>query len=719
MLSRLSISQQGLIGICLLLLIEFIFVGALVYSLGKTKGHLRDETHAQEVVSRLNNVANISQKIGIAMIRGASPPELLQFVETSTDFHGFKKDLDKELSSLRQLIRDEPDALRELNELDKAMQKTCLYYDSQNSHFRDSSATFKLFNDTMFALSADCTRRSTALIKHYRSIEQSKPIETEGSLANVSALLIVGSIFNLAGALILAGLLVNRITGRLSILSENIDRFANGEPLNRRLLENDEIGKIDRLFHEMTETINQSRRNETALIANASDVICQLDRQGTFMSVSPSSREQWGYEPDQIIGLHFSKVISPDYLDQTSNTISKLMSTDSLGSFETHVETGDGRSIDTVWSAHWSPSAESLFCFVHNITERKHMEAVLNAQEEQLRTVIENIPVGLVMIDKDGFVKTVNTTTEKMTRRNRQDLRQRPILSLIESNSSEPDLLKVFHARDSSQVTRCFLKLPDGATLPIEITCAHFPASGLSDLLLVLDDISERVKLETMKEDFVTLLGRNLHSPLDITRKRVSELINPDSKDKKKQERLGRVSTNIERLLKLLDELLSIQKLGSGRLVGALAPAQIQKIVVEAVNAVSDHAEQQGISLVYETTNVSVLADSDRLVQVIVNLLGNAIKFSPRQTEVKISIKEHLEHVEVSIIDSGRGVPEGMRKAIFEQYVQTSVADGQRGKGTGLGLSICKSIVEAHHGSIGVDSNSGQGSRFWFTVPKI
>lgn len=718
--SRLSISQQGLIGICLLLLFECFFVGLLVSFLGTAKGYLHGETHAQEVVSRLNNVANISQNIGIAMIRGSSPPELLQFVESPTDYHRFKGELDKEVRGLKELTKNEPESLKDLEALDLAMQKTCQYYDLRQSNSRLSPISFKTFTTTMFALSADCTRLSKRLIKRYRTIEQSKPIETERSLANVAALLIAGTVINILGALTVAGWLSRRLTGRLTILSDNTRFFAAGEPLHRRLLDNDEIGKIDSLFHEMTATLIQARRNEKALIANASDVICQLDQQGMFISVSPSVKAQWDYEPDQLVGAHFSKVIRSKYVDQTTKEIEKLMSAESIGNFETAVQTAKGQSIDTLWSVHWSPSAESLFCFVHNITERKNMDAVLNAQEEQVRTAIENIPVGLIMIDNSGFVKSVNRTTEKMSTRKRQDLNGRPILSLMEpSDSRQEDLLKTFTSADSTQAIRCLLKRPDGTSLPVEVSCAHFPAAGLSDLLLVVDDISERVRLETIKEDFVTLLGRNLRDPLNAMRKRVSELIDPKSEDKKKQERLLRVTTNADRLLKLIDELLSIQKLGAGRLVGTLVPAKLPDIMKEAVDAVSDHAEQQGISLTMETVDSTVLADSDRLVQVIVNLLGNAIKFSPRNSEVRLTVEERPDQVEVSITDSGRGVPENMRTAIFEQYVQTSTQDGQRGKGTGLGLSICKSIVEAHKGSIGVEGAEGQGSRFWFTLPKI
>jgi len=717
MLRRVTITKQGLIGICLLLAIEFLFIGTLAGLLFKTKDLLDKEQHDREVAVGLNNLANISQKIGIAMIRSASPPELLQFVESSTDYHGFLGQLNREITRLKDLVHNDPESQRKLDELERAASATCNYYDSQQSTFRQSPEGFETFNKTMFRLSSNVTRLSQELIKRYRNTEQTKPSDTVKALSDAQVVLITAALVNLFGAVFVAMVLVKRITGRISTLSDNVDRFSRGQPLNERIPYTDEIGMIDSLFHEMTTAIQSARRNEAALVENASEVICQLDSDGMFISLSPSVRTQWNYEPDYLIGKHFSSILRAEDAERASAEVKQLMSSVKRSSFEAFVLTGAEEHIDTTWSVYWSTTAESLFCFVHNMTELKNMEALLAAQEEQVRNATENIPVGLIAVNRDGFIQSVNATAERMTGRNRQDLTSRPVLSVLEGDDGVgEDVLQALESQSFNQTTRCSLKLPDGHNLPVEITSANLEEEN-NDLLIVLDDVSERVKLETMKADFVNILGRNLRQPLNETQLRVSALLQNNNLDSKKLDRLARVCTNIERLLRLIDELLSIQKLGAGRLVGSLKPVQVHDVMRGAVEAISDHAEQQGIILEHEDSTSTIFGDKERLVQVIVNLTGNAIKFSPRNSTVSLKVEEHAEQVEFSIIDRGRGIPENMRSSIFEQYIQTSAADGRRGKGTGLGLSICKSIVEAHGGSIGVDSEEGSGSRFWFTVP--
>lgn len=720
MVRRLTITKQGLIGICLLLAVEFLFIGTLAGLLFKTKTLLDKEQHDRDVAEGLNNVANISQKIGIAMIRSASPPELLQFVESSTDYHGFMGKLNHEITRLKDLVRDDPDSLKKLDELESAAFATCRYYDSQQASFRQTPAGFETFNKTMFRLSANVTRLSQELIKRYRNSEQTKPSDTSRALSEAQLLLIATAVVNLLGAILVAMILVKRITGRISTLTENVERFANEEPLLERIPDTDEIGMIDSLFHEMTSALELARRNETALIQNASELICQLDAEGMFISLSPSVKTQWGYEPEQLLGTHFSTVLRSKDVTKCTAAVKQLMSTGERSSFETFVKTSSRQYISTMWSAYWSAQAESLFCFVHNITDLKNMEAVRIAQEEQVRTATENIPVGLITMNADGFIQSVNATTEKLAGRLRLDLNNRPVLSLLESGDRMgEDLLHTFDTANSTQAIRCLLKRPDGRNIPVDITSVHFGAQSNHERLLVLDDVSERVRLETMKEDFVNILGRNLREPLNATRISVSTLLQTTDVQSKKHDRLSRVCTNIERLLRLIDELLSIQKLGAGRLVGTLKPVKVREVMRGAVEAISDHAEQQGISIECGEATGTILGDSERLVQVIVNLTGNAIKFSPRNSTVSLQVESDDEQIVFSIIDRGRGVPKEMRSSIFEQYVQTSTADGRRGKGTGLGLSICKSIVEAHGGTIGVDSEEGSGSRFWFSVPRL
>ncbi len=118
-----------------------------------------------------------------------------------------------------------------------------------------------------------------------------------------------------------------------------------------------------------------------------------------------------------------------------------------------------------------------------------------------------------------------------------------------------------------------------------------------------------------------------------------------------------------------------------------------------------------------EVADCDVFADEGRIVQVLVNLLSNAIKYSPEGSVVTLRTRTNQTHVEVSIIDQGRGVPPEYQEIIFERFQQVQESDGRRGAGTGLGLAICKTLIEQHSGRIGVVSEPGKGSRFWFTLP--
>jgi signal transduction histidine kinase len=128
-------------------------------------------------------------------------------------------------------------------------------------------------------------------------------------------------------------------------------------------------------------------------------------------------------------------------------------------------------------------------------------------------------------------------------------------------------------------------------------------------------------------------------------------------------------------------------------------------------------AEAQGVAVALEVTDVQMVGDENRIVQVVVNLLSNAVKFSPRGAAITVCAQEAAGFVEVSVRDRGRGIPRSYQRSIFERFQQVEASDSRKNGGTGLGLAICKTIVEQHGGTIGVESEVGRGSTFWFRVP--
>jgi signal transduction histidine kinase len=254
--------------------------------------------------------------------------------------------------------------------------------------------------------------------------------------------------------------------------------------------------------------------------------------------------------------------------------------------------------------------------------------------------------------------------------------------------------------------------------LACELTLADL--AGVNQTLVVVEDVSEKVKLENLRKDFLQLLWRNLGEPILKVKQM---LLGIEVKTEKEQVRVQKFVLNANRLLRLLDELLRLEELAPGKLVGAMVPTRTSDLADSAIASLVDYALNQGIKLEVQVAPLMVLADFERVVQVIVNLISNAIKFSYKGGTVLLRIVPERGQVEFSVIDNGRGVPLEKQAQIFKAYGQANSSDAR--VGTGLGLAICQSIIEAHGGTIGVESrehkdNRGDGgSRFWFRLPVL
>ncbi|HEY9733543.1 MAG TPA: ATP-binding protein [Drouetiella sp.] len=243
-----------------------------------------------------------------------------------------------------------------------------------------------------------------------------------------------------------------------------------------------------------------------------------------------------------------------------------------------------------------------------------------------------------------------------------------------------------------------------------------------NSLFCVAHDVTEQRRVDRLKQEFVAMVSHDLRTPLASikgTLSMISEgVYDPSSEMGKK--RIVDAEISIDRLVNLIGDVLDIEKLEAGQMTVEEDVVNLAQVVNESIEAVRGVAEQTRINIefkVVEDVDVDVLGDNDRLVQVMVNLLSNAIKFSPEGSSIQIGVGADNGMAEVRITDHGRGIPASNIEIIFERFKQSQTSDGKRGKGTGLGLAICKAIVEAHKGTIGVESREGEGSTFWFKLP--
>jgi signal transduction histidine kinase len=250
----------------------------------------------------------------------------------------------------------------------------------------------------------------------------------------------------------------------------------------------------------------------------------------------------------------------------------------------------------------------------------------------------------------------------------------------------------------------------------LEVRLLHIETKNNSK---VLEQTVERLQeVERLKNGFLSTASHELRTPLTSIRGSLGLLasgaVGPLSDEA--VEVVAIAERNAIRLMALINDILDLERLETGRIELQFAQVPVGSILHRAMESLPAFGDRQGITVMAPEVSSTIWADADRIVQVVVNLLSNAVKFSPPGGVVTIGVELRDGWVEFRVTDRGRGVPVAHRRTIFERFRQVETSDARQKGGTGLGLAICKSIVEQHGGTIGVESEEGSGSTFWFRV---
>lgn len=246
-------------------------------------------------------------------------------------------------------------------------------------------------------------------------------------------------------------------------------------------------------------------------------------------------------------------------------------------------------------------------------------------------------------------------------------------------------------------------------------------ADEIGQIDYVFHDMARTInEVEQMKQEFYGMISHDLRTPLTsvLGTFGLLEKGNYGQLNEAGQARVVGAEKSVRRLIKLINEVLDLEKITANKFELMLEEVYLDDVVQDSIEAVQEIADEARIAIISKPSNLTITADGERLTQVLVNLLSNALKFSPENSTVHINVDNRVSQgdVLIEVLDEGRGVPDEMKNAIFERFKQISVADSRVARGAGLGLSICKSVVEQHGGTIGVTDNKPTGSRFWFTV---
>ena len=343
----------------------------------------------------------------------------------------------------------------------------------------------------------------------------------------------------------------------------------------------------------------------------------------------------------------------------------------------------------------------------------KNKVATIVDERSKLVTVLSSITDGVVMTDSEGDVALVNPAAERLFNFEEAKAIGRPLIGAVHDYEIDDVVKKCLKTagEQSAQldsVTGRFLR----------VIATPITTGKLSGALVLIQDLTEMRSLQTMRREFVGNISHELRTPLAAIKAIVDTLRDGAIDDKEAARNfLNRLDVEVDGMTQMVAELMELSRIETGRIKLKLEPVNINLVIEEVATRLSPQAKRQQVSLSTELSSDLPLiqADKERLQQVIVNIIHNAIKFTPAGGRVTISTRHSGESVLARISDTGIGISKDDLPHIFERFFK---ADKSRStSGTGLGLAIAKHIVQTHGGSIWVESEEGKGSMFSFSLP--
>lgn len=348
----------------------------------------------------------------------------------------------------------------------------------------------------------------------------------------------------------------------------------------------------------------------------------------------------------------------------------------------------------------------------------------LHDSDARLRAVLDSVIDGIITLDAHGVMESANPAACRIFGRSAGEMAGHNLAMLIaEPGPGIPSgwLGLAGPAPICGKGQEFIGRRRDGATFPLELSIIEVDLQGRRLLVAVARDISERKKVERLKNEFISTVSHELRTPLTSIHGGLTLALSGagEALPPRVRQLLEIASRNCERLTVLANDILDLEKIEGGHLEFAFEQIDLCALVKQAIHCNEAYAHQHGIRLqaLNALGQAHIIGDPNRLMQAISNILSNAVKYSPPHGAVEISLHPLPERYRVAIHDEGRGIPESFRHEIFNRFSQADKLDTREKGGVGLGLSITKAIIERHHGVLDYESTMGAGTTFFFDLP--
>jgi PAS domain S-box-containing protein len=485
-------------------------------------------------------------------------------------------------------------------------------------------------------------------------------------------------------------------------------------------------------------TLRESESRYRLLIEGSLGMVCTHDLRGVLLSVNAHGAETIGRSVDGMVGHSLEEFIIPERKPLLKDYLELIAQTGEAQGF-LHLAHTDRETRVVAYRNKLilSPGrAPYVLGFAVDITEQIRVEGRLRTLTNQSDSILESVGDGIYGLDLEGRVTIVNPAAAQMLGYRQSEILGRRMHELIHHTradgtpypSEESPIRKSLSLFDTVRVSDEIFWRKDGTSFPVDYVARPQLDSHLLDhgkvkaigVVVAFTDTTERHALNRMKDEFISTVSHELRTPLTSIRGALGLLHGEvlSERPEKARQMLDIAINNSDRLIRLVNDILDIERIGSGKDELQRTMCDIEDLMRRAASIQQTEIPKPEVRISFDASGVSVWADPDRILQTFNNLISNAIKFSYSGGEIRL-IARNLDENEaiIEVSDQGRGVPADKLETIFERFHQVDASDSRALGGTGLGLAICRSIVTQHGGRIWATSNAVRGTTFHFTLP--
>ena len=517
-------------------------------------------------------------------------------------------------------------------------------------------------------------------------------------------------------------------------------------PLNNA---QDEVGFVIMTGVDVTEqraaetALRASETRYRQLVENSLGFIVTHDLEGKLLSINSHGSATLGHEQAEMIGSPLRNYVDPEHLaeyDAYFAALKEQPEKDHEGRFylRSKGEGGEGGKSGPLCIVAYRNKVLQLpgdapFVLSHgiDITEQTHAEEERNALTRQRQSILDSAGDGIWGMDLEGRVTFINRSGAEMLGYSPQELLGQNMHSLIHHSRADGS---PYPAEESALSGSLKQETPlhvnddvfwrkDGKALPVEYVACPLVENGQVDgVVVAFADVTERRRLDRMKDEFISTVSHELRTPLTSLRAALGLVASGAlaKRPEKIPQMLDIALGNCDRLVRLVNDIVDFERIGSGTLPLHKGEWNAIDLLRRAMDPERSSASRAGLIFRIDAQPVDVWADGDRVQQVLGNLIRNAIKFSEKGGEIRLAARAtSATEVTFEVQDQGAGIPADKLDLIFGRFQQADASDTRLQGGTGLGLALCRGIIQQHGGRIWAESQPGKGSTFSFTVEQF